>query len=310
MDRDLALVMITYNQENVIEKTIQSVLNLKIFPDEIIIADDFSTDNTFEIIGSYKNDLISKISKVTIYQNKKNLGIYKNWENAIEKVNSNFITACGGDDLLTNDSVYEIKKDLIQIVNRNVILIYNFFIVRGKNKKIWNNFKLKNTDVILSILQNTLSHRNLCISKDILLKSMKQSEFLKQQPDVNYGVDLIKKIEYVNLVDKHVFINKTVGYYISGIGVSSQNIKKRTESESKTYSYLLSVTEKKYHNYIKFRILACKYSLNPFRFDLLVISIYILFMSYFKNTDIQIIRNLKYLIPNFIFNSLKKIIYN
>lgn len=310
MKKNLAIVTLTYNQQNIIEKTIKCVLDLELFPDEIIIADDCSTDNTFEIIKKYENDLKSKISIVKIYTNKKNLGIYKNWENAIEKVNSNYITAMAGDDMLFSNSIYEIKSKLNEINLKNIILVYNYILVRGVNETLWNNFKLRNIDVLFSIIQNTLSHRNLCIPKEIWKKSVKQSELLLQNPDLNYGADLIKKVIYNDLVEKYIFIDKTLCYYKAGIGESSKNIRSRTQSESKTYNYLLKITNKRYHRYIKYRIFSCEFSLKPYRLDFFLKSIFTLFLARIENKGVEISKNLKYLIPVFIFNFVKKIAYN
>ena len=90
--------MITYNQEDFIRESIESVLNQKInFNLELIIADDFSQDKTSSII----NDIIlsnKKSNCITYIRNETNVGSFKNIKNALDQANGNFIAFCDGDD--------------------------------------------------------------------------------------------------------------------------------------------------------------------------------------------------------------------
>ena len=53
----ISLICTTYNEEKSIGKLIESMLNQSRLPDEIIIADSLSTDNTVKIIRSFKSKL-------------------------------------------------------------------------------------------------------------------------------------------------------------------------------------------------------------------------------------------------------------
>ena len=54
----ISIAMATYNGEKYIKKQIDSLLNQSLPFDELIICDDKSTDNTIDIIRSYKDDRI------------------------------------------------------------------------------------------------------------------------------------------------------------------------------------------------------------------------------------------------------------
>lgn len=101
----VSVIILTYNHEKYIKKAIESVLMQKTtFDYEVIIADDFSTDRTKEII----QDILTKNheSKVSIryIRNEKNLGVMASWINAYSQVNGKYIAICEGDDFWTIDS--------------------------------------------------------------------------------------------------------------------------------------------------------------------------------------------------------------
>ena len=74
--KKIVIRVITYNQENVISRALDSVLNQKEWGlYKLIVSDDCSTDRTWEILKEYK-DRYPDI--VCIYRNDKNLGIYGN----------------------------------------------------------------------------------------------------------------------------------------------------------------------------------------------------------------------------------------
>ena len=78
-DSLVSVAMATYNGERFIKEQIDSILRQTIQSIEIVICDDCSTDNTWEILQEYaKYDLRFKI-----YRNDTNLGFCKNFEKAI-----------------------------------------------------------------------------------------------------------------------------------------------------------------------------------------------------------------------------------
>jgi len=70
------ILMVTYNHEKYIAKSIESVLMQKTtFDYKLMIGEDCSTDGTREIVKQYANNYPDKI---TAFLNKKNFGIKKN----------------------------------------------------------------------------------------------------------------------------------------------------------------------------------------------------------------------------------------
>jgi FkbM family methyltransferase len=110
----LTVIIPTHNHEKYVEKTIDSVLRQKtLFNFNVIISDDKSTDNTYEVIQKYKD-----ILNVTILRNETNLGpTPKMAYNVISKTKSEYVTILDGDDFYTDD--YKLQKQ-VNFLQRNL----------------------------------------------------------------------------------------------------------------------------------------------------------------------------------------------
>lgn len=71
----ISIIMPAYNAQKYIKEAIESVLNQSFSDFEFIIIDDGSTDNTVQIVGSYKDSRIKLIQKEHDFINSLNAGI-------------------------------------------------------------------------------------------------------------------------------------------------------------------------------------------------------------------------------------------
>ena len=95
------IIVITFNQEGLIGRALDSILNQKEFIYEIIIFDDCSTDKTWMVIQEYKNKYPSIIKP---FRNPINLGIFGNIESTWAKASGDIIWYLSGDDEFCNGS--------------------------------------------------------------------------------------------------------------------------------------------------------------------------------------------------------------
>lgn len=122
----VSVIIPVYNGEKFLDQTIKSVLNQTYKNVEYIIIDDCSQDNSLKIIEKYSD-------KITIYINKKNLGIIKTVNNAIKRSNGKYILVIGQDDLLESDHI----ENMIRAFDDNTSLIFcNSIIIDKNNNKI------------------------------------------------------------------------------------------------------------------------------------------------------------------------------
>ncbi|KJQ88656.1 MULTISPECIES: glycosyltransferase family 2 protein [Vibrio] len=99
----VSIIMPTYNSEQTVVESIQSVLSQTYKNWELIIVDDRSTDNTWQVIQTYAD----KYDNIHVHQNKKNQGAGASRNFAIEKAKGRFIAFLDSDDLWTEDKLAE-----------------------------------------------------------------------------------------------------------------------------------------------------------------------------------------------------------
>ena len=92
----VSVLMTAYNRSKYISEAIESVLNSSYENFELIIVDDCSSDNTFEIASQY----VENESRVRVYKNEYNLGDYPNRNKAAEFANGKYIKYLDSDDII------------------------------------------------------------------------------------------------------------------------------------------------------------------------------------------------------------------
>jgi glycosyltransferase involved in cell wall biosynthesis len=92
----VSAVIITYNQEQYIEQTIECALAQQVdFDYEIVIGEDCSTDNTREICMHYQQKYPGKIRVIT---SESNVGLMDNFYRTVDAAKGKYFAVCGGDD--------------------------------------------------------------------------------------------------------------------------------------------------------------------------------------------------------------------
>jgi glycosyltransferase involved in cell wall biosynthesis len=98
-----------YNRERLISKAIESAIRQNIENIEILIIDNNSTDKTRNIIKTYKD------KRIVFIKNKRNIGLFQNFNECLKKSRGKYIKFLCSDDMLTDESL---KKE-IEIMEKN-----------------------------------------------------------------------------------------------------------------------------------------------------------------------------------------------
>lgn len=196
----VSVIVPNYNHAKYLQKRIDSVLDQTFQDFEIIILDDCSTDNSKEIIESYRsNPSISKI----IYNDKNNGNIAAQWKLGVDNSAGEYIWIAESDDFADNHFL----DDQINIIreNKNCGLVYcNSYIVNEKDEIIgsmenWKNnlFKVdkwnhsysnngRNELFDFLIHACTINNLSSCVIKKSLVK-----KHFNNISDIKYTVDWI-----------------------------------------------------------------------------------------------------------------------
>ncbi|MBE6149305.1 MAG: glycosyltransferase [Firmicutes bacterium] len=201
-----SIIMPVFNSESTLEISINSVINQTYSNWELIVIDDGSTDNSFQILENFKE----KDERIRIFkQENAGPGIARN--NGINKSSGDYILFLDADDY------YEL--DLIEKVNSlneksSQDLIFISMINEDKIGKVKNIIKVgefskyKKEDYLNMVIMGTLPWGpcSKIVKKDII----KDTLFLK----LPVGEEIIYSYDIINKADKIAFIDKPLYHYV------------------------------------------------------------------------------------------------
>ncbi|OIM23288.1 hypothetical protein ATX61_10400, partial [Oenococcus oeni] len=130
----ISVVVATYNGEEFIKDQLQSIVNQSVRPDEIVITDDGSSDQTLDILHDFSKNMSNDI-KVRIISNNNEHGFVKNFLNGIFNSTGDIIFLSDQDDIWKKNkinehlSIYKHHSDAvaihgeIDVVDRNLNIL-------------------------------------------------------------------------------------------------------------------------------------------------------------------------------------------
>lgn len=162
----LSICMCVYNIEKYIEMSILSVLNQSFKDFEIIIINDFSKDNTVNII----NKLQLKDNRIRIINHEKNLGTYHSRAEGVFNSKGRYILFLDPDDMILNPNLFEILFIYNLYFNLDIIEFTVYHTIEGKKKIFYPEEHIFNHN-----------HR----FKEKIIKQPKLSNILFHEPQTN-----------------------------------------------------------------------------------------------------------------------------
>ena len=183
----ISICLPAYNMERFIESTLLSIINQSFQDFEIIIINDYSNDNTENII----NQLMQKDKRIKCINHSKNLGVYTSRVDGVANSQGKYAMLMDSDDMLLNPHLLENLFNLYLKYNLDIIE-YDMYIYDEKKQILYidekrrhfHNFTKKiifqpELANLLFFFPNTRNYssvictsiRNKIIRKDILLKA-------------------------------------------------------------------------------------------------------------------------------------------
>ena len=129
------MAIATFNGGKFLREQIQSILDQEVKPEEIIVCDDRSTDDTAEILESFQ-----KLGLVKYFVNDQNLGVTANFKKAASLVNpQNYLALSDQDDVWLPNKLKSLIDELEKIdEGKEPTIVYSDMIVMDSEKNIIN----------------------------------------------------------------------------------------------------------------------------------------------------------------------------
>lgn len=115
----ISIAIATYNGEAYLQQQLDSFLNQTRRPDEVVVSDDNSTDNTVDILNSFK--LMAPFD-VKLIENKENVGYKNNFERALQQVSGELIFMSDQDDVWFENKIDHIVNLVSQHPDTQVFI--------------------------------------------------------------------------------------------------------------------------------------------------------------------------------------------
>ena len=214
----LSVYVITYNQEDVIRRTMDSLLRQKDYIYEICINDDCSKDHTFEVLQEYQQQYPEIVKPV---QNEHNLGIFENTEAVQSRLTGDMVYDLAGDDVCP-DGYFKAVFDFID--EKKIDWKNELFCIHGDYMEIepdgssivFTNKLVQKHNVLKLKLRKLISNRSACFSKKILDKFEKVSE------GRSFNAESVQDSQLALFTENHYYIPILGNIYFAGIGISSR----------------------------------------------------------------------------------------
>ena len=113
----ISIILPSYNKRNEITKSVRSIQNQSLKNIEIIIVDDFSSENTTDIY----NNLMDNDKRIRVFYHMKNMGVFKSRLDGFLYSNGKYILFFDTGDLLSDNYILEDMYKLITKYNLDSI---------------------------------------------------------------------------------------------------------------------------------------------------------------------------------------------
>lgn len=203
-----SVVIPTYNCANKIHRAIESVLSQSYKSFEVLVMDDGSTDNTEEIINSFRDKRI-------LYDKDKNFGgPAKPRNRGIAKAKGDWICFLDADDWWHH---HKLEFTLSEIEAGAEVIYHDMYLVRSLSQNIFKDKLISSqpkhpmfTSLLFSAM--SLPNSSVVVKKECLKKIGKISE----KKDLISVEDYDTWIRLSKVTEKFARIPRALGYYWSG----------------------------------------------------------------------------------------------
>lgn len=215
----ISIITVTYNSENTLKDTLESVLNQTYQNYEHIIIDGMSKDNTMKIVKEYEEKYNGKLK----YISEKDTGLYDAMNKGIKMATGDIIGILNSDDKYANENVLQIIANKFKETNCDgtyANLIFMDEETMTKPKRIWKSAYGKLEDGWHP------AHPTLYLKKEVYDKIGLFNLKYRIVADYDFMIRMMKdktiKLEYI---DEYIVYMRVGGASTAGIKGYIKNLK-------------------------------------------------------------------------------------
>jgi len=247
VDMIISIVMTTYNGEKYIIKQLESILNQTRLPDEVIICDDVSSDNTEAIVSKFIID--NSLHNWIFIRNEKNKGWKKNFLDAIAMATGDIIFCADQDDVWMSDKV-EIMSLIMEEDRRIKCLSGNLLAIDSSGVEFESMYPIGNNTGEITQVPFTSKFNNIILLGCTLCFTREIAEIIGEINVDSFHHDA-QICRLSAIVDGTYIIDRCVIKYrihqsnssgiVQGICFGSSSLKKRIDEISSNLFWLDAV---------------------------------------------------------------------
>lgn len=233
----ISIALCTYNGEKHLAEQLDSIVNQTYKKLEIVIVDDCSTDNSYNIaLGYAEND-----KRIRCFRNKTNLGFNKNFENALNLTTGDYIAISDQDDIWMDTKIYE----LLNNIGDNWLVFSNSVYIEDDgtvtDKPLLLNFKYLQRNYMAFLLGNFVTGHTTLMAREFLEHIFPFPENGYYDWWMGFVASYNHKLKYVDKV--------LTQYRIHEKSVIQQSLAADAEKQKKLYFALNSTMQSNYLTY-------------------------------------------------------------
>ncbi len=250
---DISIILTMHNQDNCIHKAVRSIQNQSMKNIEIIIIDDYSSDNSSKIIESLqKHD-----NRIIMLKNKKNEGTIKSRTQGIRIAKGKYITILDGDDTFIHSNILYNSLYIANLANLDVIEFKAS--INGNIRHIANDYNIKKKIIfqpelerIFIVIKNDDSARPI-INRSICFKLIKNKIMNKVINMIGPEYTEEFMISYEDTIMSYILFKVANSYYyMKELGYYYSNNDKKEKLNSKNKRLFKSNNNKRIPDPLKF----------------------------------------------------------
>lgn len=265
MENIISVIIITYNQQDTIARSIDSVLMQKChLPFEIIIGEDASTDGTRVICQDYAKRYPDMIR---LFCNEHNKGITDNYFDCLLQSRGKYIADCAGDDFWTDPMKLEKELSVMEQHPNVSMVITNWQFYDEQTRQVSPSRQIQHSpitpghDMLKAIItQKNMSVFHLCTAlyrSEIFRKAYQDDPYMFRSKDFcSEDMQIASAMAWYG--DIAYLPDTTLNYSVGGKGVSNTNDSERqfqfVKQSTSLNKYLASKYQIDIHEFLNQRI--------------------------------------------------------